>query len=104
MAESTSAAQQWTPPPVGNICWIEIPAVDVPACKVFGQLYIRPLVLMISNTISLQKFYASLFPSWSFTPATKEYTEDKIAMWKFAEPSGKTDCLVVIANTPYQLG
>jgi hypothetical protein len=45
--------------------------------------------LPATDAILPQKFYAALFPSWDFKPATKQYTEDKIAMWSFAGPSGE---------------
>ncbi|PMD66841.1 uncharacterized protein K444DRAFT_605837 [Hyaloscypha bicolor E] len=59
-------------PPTGSPCWIDIPAVDVEACK---------------------EFYSTLFPSWEF----KEPTEAKLAMWSFASPSGLSGGIVQVS-------
>jgi hypothetical protein len=95
MPESSSDAQKWTAPPVGIPCWIEIPASDVQACKVYPQLY--TFVSIAAEKTPLQKFYAEIFPSWDFKPATKEYTDDKIAHWSFAGPSGEPAIILMRA-------
>jgi len=59
----SSSPANYTPPPVGTPCWVEIPAVDVKACKAF---------------------YAALFPSWTWKPATAQYPDEKIAMFGYA--------------------
>jgi len=66
-ATEATAASTWSPPPTGGPCWIEIPAVDVQACK---------------------KFYAALFPNWEFRPATAQHPEEKIAMFMYGGKSG----------------
>ncbi|CZR63044.1 uncharacterized protein PAC_12941 [Phialocephala subalpina] len=73
---STDSASTWKIPPVGSPCWIEIPAVDVQACK---------------------KFYTSLFPTWEFKASTEKYPEERIAMWSFAAPSGLSGGIVQVA-------
>lgn len=62
-----SEASEWTPPLPGSPCWIEIPAVDVPACK---------------------KFYSSLFPAWEFKPATERYPDEKLAAFSYGGKTG----------------
>jgi hypothetical protein len=42
--------------------------------------------------IPLQKFYAALFPSWEWKPATDKFPDEKIALWSFA---GKTGMFLV---------
>ncbi|KAG9230711.1 hypothetical protein BJ875DRAFT_144843 [Amylocarpus encephaloides] len=70
---SEAPADKWTPPPIGTPCWVEVPAADVQALK---------------------KFYAALFPLWTWTAATEKYPEERIAMFNFAGKSGLTGGIV----------
>ncbi|KAF2458072.1 hypothetical protein BDY21DRAFT_363640 [Lineolata rhizophorae] len=72
----SSEAEKWIPPPMGTPCWVEIPAADVPACK---------------------KFYADLFPTWDWKPATEQYTEEKIAMWSYGGKMGLSGGIVQVS-------
>jgi len=67
MASETEAKQSWVPPPEGSPCWVEIPAVNIEACK---------------------QFYTALFPSWEFKPETSENNGTKVTQYSFAKPVG----------------
>ncbi|KAH7113289.1 Glyoxalase/Bleomycin resistance protein/Dihydroxybiphenyl dioxygenase [Dendryphion nanum] len=72
--EATETKQEaWPIPPVGAPCWIEVMSVDPP---------------------KLKEFYAGLFPAWEFIPATEEYKEDMVVMYKFNEPKGLSGGIV----------
>ncbi|KAH8663431.1 hypothetical protein BGZ60DRAFT_411290 [Tricladium varicosporioides] len=77
-AETKTECKGYTPPQAGTPCWIEIPAVDVQACK---------------------KFYSSLFPSWTFKQDTAKYPEDGIAMWTFTGLSGLSGGIIKVDAT-----
>jgi hypothetical protein len=88
-----SEEAQWVPPPFGSPCWIEIPAVDVTACKVNSfPAVVSSLPWRNSNdpltNIPWQEFYEKLFPAWTWMPSTERHPEDKLAMFKFSGPEG----------------
>jgi hypothetical protein len=68
--------------PEGVICYVEIPAVNVQACKVSGPCLLTFKVN--SNISSPQSFYSAVFPTWTFTEPTPPYTD-----WSFEGPSSK---------------
>ncbi|EGX50700.1 hypothetical protein AOL_s00075g126 [Orbilia oligospora ATCC 24927] len=75
------AAAKWTPPPVGSVCWIQIPATDVGRSKAF---------------------YTSAF-SFSFKPTPAGYNEEDIAMFILPNPGGSLTggiCKVDSNSTP----
>ncbi|KAK6332573.1 hypothetical protein TWF730_004233 [Orbilia blumenaviensis] len=75
------AAANWTPPPFGSVCWIQIPATDVGRSKAF---------------------YSSAF-SFSFKPTPAGYKESDIAMFTLANPGGTLTggiCKVDTNSTP----
>jgi hypothetical protein len=68
--------------PEGVICYVEIPAANVQACKVSGPCL---LTFKANANISFpQSFYSAVFPTWTFTEPTPPYTE-----WSFEGPSSK---------------
>ena len=68
--------------PEGVMCYVEIPAVDVQACKVSSPC---PLTFKVdANISSPQSFYSAVFPTWIFTEPTPPYTD-----WSFEGPSSK---------------
>jgi hypothetical protein len=68
--------------PEGVMCYVEIPAVDVQACKVSSPY---PLTSKVNANIpSPQSFYSAVFPTWTFTEPTPSYTD-----WSFEGPSSK---------------
>jgi hypothetical protein len=93
MSQSTES-QTWTPPTVGSPCWVEIPAVDVQACKVLSSpisqsnCFSSFATRYITDIPYQQKFYNSLFPSWEWKPATEKYPDEKLAMFSFGGKSG----------------
>ena len=82
-AESTPESTQTLRLPTGALCWIEIPALDVPrGMSTFPSS--PPLLVCLPLTHpSAKNFYASVF-GFTFRPtppAPSPYTEDKIAMF-----------------------
>jgi hypothetical protein len=105
MSESTEKPA-WTPPPFGSPCWIEIPAVDVPSCKVVLSSPFHSTSLSIPFPLRQidrllifplqQKFYSSVFPTWEWRPASADTPEEKIALYSFAGNSGTFTSLMVL--------
>ncbi|RFU26565.1 hypothetical protein B7463_g9773, partial [Scytalidium lignicola] len=73
MSSECTNPQQWTAPPEGSPCWIEIPSVDLEASK---------------------KFYASVFPAWKFNPEIKEHVPHRVLTFSFADKVGLSGGLV----------
>jgi hypothetical protein len=64
LTNDMSEPSSWKAPPVGSPCWIEIPAVDVQACKVPASL--------------LSLFSISLIPARNFTPPSSHPGTSKL--------------------------